>query len=262
MDRAFYAEYNQIETTHWWFQGRHRIFRELLDERLRGRPAAHLLDVGCGTGVMMGQLEPYGAPVGIDLEAEALGYCRERGCDRLAQGSADALPFADGTFDLVTALDVVEHLDEDVRTLAELRRVCRPDGWVLITVPAYEFLWGVQDEISHHRRRYTRRTLAERLTAAGLRTDVLTYFNTFLFPVIAGVRVGRRAAGRPGRESDFTMTKPGLANTMLAKLFAAEAPLIRSVGLPFGVSILCLARPVSPVTAEPRAPDLVAAGAP
>ncbi|MBM2811042.1 MAG: Methyltransferase type 11 [Chloroflexi bacterium] len=242
MDSGFYAEYSQIETTHWWSLGRRSIFLDLLRGRLAAHPQARLLDVGCGTGAMLGLLQPFGTPIGVDVEASALGYCRDRGCERLVQASANALPFLDATFDLVTAFDIIEHMDDDVGSLAELGRVCRDDGQVLLSVPAYSFLWGAQDEISHHRRRYTRGDLAGRLHAAGLRPELLTYFNTFLFPIIAGIRLARRFIPEGDRQlrSDFTMTKPGLTNAVLTRILAAESPFIRSVashsGCPFSAS--------------------------
>jgi SAM-dependent methyltransferase len=152
------------------------------------------------------------------------------------------LPFEDNTFDLVTALDVVEHIEDDRGALRELYRVIRPGGMLMISVPAYKFLWGAQDEISHHKRRYTTPEIRERMIEAGFKVRRLSYFNTFLFPAIAGIRVLRPyKPGSADLKSDFTMTKPGPANTLLGTVFALEAPVVERTNLPFGVSILCLA---------------------
>ena len=157
----------------------------------------------------------------------------------MKEGSCTNLPLPDAVADVVTALDVIEHIDDDRAMLREIYRITRPGGLFLFSVPAYRFLWGPQDEISNHKRRYTAPELRARVTAAGFRMRRLSYINTFLFPIIAGVRVLRPY--RPGSadlKSDFTMTRPGPANTLLARLFALEAPLVARVNLPFGVSIV------------------------
>jgi SAM-dependent methyltransferase len=152
------------------------------------------------------------------------------------------LPFEDNTFDVITILDVLEHLDDDRAMLRELHRVLRRGGLLLLSVPAYRFLWGPQDEIAHHKRRYVSPEIKQRLREAGFKLRRLSYFNTFLFPAIAGVRVLRPyKPGSADLKSDFTMTKPGPMNSLLGRLFALEAPLVERVDLPFGVSILGLA---------------------
>jgi SAM-dependent methyltransferase len=193
---------------------------------------------------MLGHLEPFGSAYGLDIATEALHFCKSRGRDRLTQGMTTALPFEDRTFDLVTALDILEHVSDDISALKELGRVLRPMGRILITVPAYHFLWGRQDEIALHLRRYTAGELRTKVQAAGLVAKKLTYFNTLLFPVIAGVRLGRQLLPRSNdRElvSDFTMTRPGRANDLLARIFSLESGLVNRVALPFGVSILAMA---------------------
>src|SRR5260370_6683818 len=177
----------QIEENHWWFAGRRRIisgFVEHICSSLEKQPP-HILDVGCGTGANLELLARYGNAEGVDVSPDALAFCRERGLQKVRQGEAEHLPYADASFDLVTGLDVVEHLDDDVAGLREMRRVLRPGGRVLLFVPAFMFLWGVQDDISHHRRRYTLKELTETVSAAGLRVERATYANiTFFFPVL------------------------------------------------------------------------------
>ena len=152
------------------------------------------------------------------------------------------LPFEANAFTLVTTLDVLEHIDDDRGMLAEMHRVLAPGGTLLVTVPAFPFLWGAQDEISHHKRRYRRRELRERVEGAGFELRKLTYFNTLLFPPIAAIRAPRPYRGRPHQlRSDFEMTRPGRLNAVLAKIFAAEGPLIARMNLPVGVSLLAVA---------------------
>lgn len=243
MDLDFYRRYYEIEDRHWWFVGRRQIFLRLLDcyfSAPAGRAGA-VLDVGCGTGTMLGHLERYGTVRGVDASEEAVRFCHERGVAGVTQADGVPLPFEPESFDLVTALDVIEHVDRDDELLAELRRITRPGGTLLVSVPAYRFLWGLQDEVSHHKRRYTARELRERMTEAGWSLRRLSYFNTLLFPPIAAVRLARRG-GKPAKvQSDFELTKPGRLNTVLARAFSAEAPLVERMDLPFGVSVLALA---------------------
>ncbi len=245
MHKEFYAEYFKIEDKHWWFVGRRRIFLDVLDKYLT-RPSnvrqRRILDMGCGTGTMLKYLSRYGQAEGIDADEDAVSFCHERGITQVQQVSSFPLPFEDDTFDLVTALDVIEHIEDDLGTLRELKRVLRPGGMLLVSVPAYRFLWGAQDEISNHKRRYVAPDMRARLLDAGFKVRRLSYFNTYLFPIIAAVRLIRPyRSGSSELKSDFTMTKAGLSNTLLGHLFGMEAPLITRLNLPFGVSILGLA---------------------
>lgn len=241
MQQAFYAEYSEIEDTHWWFRGRREIFTRLLAP-LATRPL-QILDIGFGTGAMLKFLEPYGPVIGMDVAIEAIQFARTRCSCPMLLGSITALPIAEASFDLVTAFDIVEHVEDDATALVELARVCRPGGHVLVTVPAFQFLWGNQDVVSHHRRRYTLAALEARVRAAGLVPKRLSYFNALLFPVIAAVRVARRFRGEPTEppQSDFTMTKPGLVNDALTRIFGAEGRWLARGRLPVGVSLVCLA---------------------
>lgn len=245
MERVFYPRYYELEGRHWWFVGRRAIFVELLRKRLHGRTDVRALDFGCGTGTFLEQLDAFGTANGVDGDIDAVRFCHERGRAHVRHVPAgEALPFADGTFDLVTSLDVLEHIDDDVAAVRELHRILRRDGVLLVAVPAFAFLWGDQDEISHHRRRYTAGTLRGVLERGGFTVEHVSYFNTVLFPVIAAVRLARRAvrAPRPDR-TDFD-TGPSAANGLLARLFAAEAHgVMRRRGLPVGVSVLALAHP-------------------
>lgn len=245
MDQDFFAEYAVIEDTHWWFRGRRRIFEHLLAPLASGHETRRILDIGFGTGAMLTFLARYGAVIGMDMSAEAIRFARTR-CDRpMLLGDITKIPLADRALDMVTAFDIVEHVDDERGALAELARVCKPGGHLLVTVPAFQFLWGNQDVVSHHKRRYTLGQLQRGVEDAGFRIVNLSYFNSLLFPIVAAVRVARRlAGGAPGDEipkSDFTMTKPGLVNDTLARVFGAEGRLLARWRLPVGVSLLCLA---------------------
>jgi len=242
MQEHTYPIMYQIEGTHWWFAGRRRIisgFVERICSTLEKQPP-HILDVGCGTGANLELLARYGEAEGVDVSPEALAFCRERGLQNVRQGEAEHLPYADASFDLVTGLDVVEHLDDDVAGLQEMRRVLRPNGRALLFVPAFMFLWGVQDDISHHRRRYTLKELTEAVSAAGFEVERATYANiTFFFPVLLGRLLMRLTGFRPASENNLTV---GFLNRPLGSILGAEQLLLRHAGLPFGVSAICVAR--------------------
>lgn len=244
MDRRVYDDNFLIEGHHWWFVARRRILVAMLEQALAddGNANRKLLDVGCGNGEMLGHLSRFGHVLGIDAEDAALAYCRQRGFNDVMQVGELPLPFEDQSFHVITILDVLEHTDDDIAMLRELRRVTKPGGTVLVTVPAFNALWSPHDEISHHRRRYVRRQLADRLERAGLSARRLSYFNTILFPPIAAMRfAGRLRRRQPEPHSDLELTDVGPLNTLLTATFGAEAHLLKRWNLPFGVSLLAVA---------------------
>jgi len=190
---------------------------------------------------MLTYLARYGDAEGVDVDADAIDFCRARGLTHVSQASAEKLPFDDVNFDLVTALDVVEHTDDDLAVLLEMKRVLRPGGRLLLTVPAFKFLWGRQDEINLHRRRYTAREMRARLQSAGFEVLRLSYLNAFLFPAVASVRLVRHILPRPTTlESDFAFPAPRPLNGLLGGVFGLERFILKRFDLPFGVSIIAL----------------------
>ncbi len=242
MEQHTYSIMYEVEGKHWWFVGRRRIIAGFVEKVCRdiGKVQPRILDVGCGTGANLQMLGRFGAAEGVDVSTDALDFCRARGLAEVKQGAAESLPFTDASFDLVTGLDVVEHLDDDVAGLREIRRVLRPDGRAVLFVPAFMFLWGVQDDISHHRRRYTLTELKQKLREAGLTVECASYANiTFFVPILIG-RVMMRVTGlRPASENNITV---GALNGLLGKVLGAESWWLRRMSFPFGVSIICVAR--------------------
>ena len=234
----------RVEQSHWWHIGRRRIISGFVEDICRGitdrRP--RILDVGCGTGANLIMLSKYGDAEGVDISEDALAFCRERGLDKVRLGAGEELPYADGTFDLVTALDVVEHMDDDLAGLAEMRRVLRPGGRVLLFVPTFMFLWGVQDDVSNHRRRYRMPQLRRVLEQAGFKVERTTYANiTFFLPILL-IRQLMRLTGIKA-ESENNINVPAL-NGFLGWLLGAESSILRRMNLPFGVSGLCVAKKI------------------
>ncbi len=232
----------RVEQSHWWHIGRRKILAAFVEDICRRvtdrRP--RILDVGCGTGANLLMLSQYGDAEGVDISEDALAFCRERGLDKVKLGPAEGLPYQDATFDLVTALDVVEHMDDDLAGLSEMRRVLRPGGRVLLFVPTFMFLWGLQDDVSHHRRRYRLPELERVLEQAGFEIERTTYANiTFFFPILL-MRKLMRVTGIKA-ESENNINVPAL-NGVLGRLLGAESYFLRYMNLPFGVSGLCVAR--------------------
>lgn len=242
MQQHTYAIMYRLEGTHWWFVGRRRILTEFLRTICKNlnveRP--RILDVGCGTGANLELLSSFGEAEGVDLSQEALEFCRSRGLLKVQAGEAESLPFADHSFDLVTGLDVVEHLDDDLAGLREFYRVLRPGGRALVFVPAFMFLWGVQDDVSNHRRRYTLGQLKVSLEEAGFTVERSTYANiTFFAPILLGRLLMRLTGLRPDSENNINV---GFLNGLLGRILGAEALILRFLPIPFGVSAICVAR--------------------
>lgn len=243
MDTYLYHQFAAIERDHWWFRARREIVASVLRAALAPSRSRRILDIGCGTGGMLEMLTEFGNVCGADMSPLALAYCRARLGERVelrSGGLPDDLPAA-VECDVVTAFDVIEHLDDDVAALKRIYQILPPGGLLVCTVPAFQFLWGPHDDLNQHRRRYTSQSLERSLKAAGFQIDRLTYFNTLLFPIVAGVRLIGRAFGgarRPPR-SDFFMP-PGWMNRILTLFFASEARILKLTPLPVGVSLMAI----------------------
>ncbi|MGH7185448.1 MAG: class I SAM-dependent methyltransferase [Pseudomonadota bacterium] len=241
MELAVYEHEAAVEETHWWFVGRRKLFaRELTNLAI---PAgARVLDIGSGTGANLRLLRQIGMPgvVRLDQSEVAIRFCEARGFSPVRRGDIRRLPFEDASFDLVLATDVIEHVEEDARAVAEIRRVLAVGGFALMTVPAFPSLWGLQDDQSHHKRRYRRERLKELLTRAGLEIRKIYYFNYLLFPAVWAARQVIRLV-KPKIESENQVNTP-LINRVLGLIFALDVATAPKLRPPFGVSILAICR--------------------
>lgn len=252
-----------VEDDHWWFVGRRAVVFAQIEDALKfvvspsggigsrraefppegGTTNRQILDIGCGTGATMDHLRKYGEVQGIDLAMIPLSFSRRRGHQRTMCASATELPFADESFDLVTALDVIEHLDDDVKGLGEIRRVLKPGAPAVIYVPAFQALWGPNDDQSGHKRRYRLPELQAAAEKAGLEVERISYSN---FAMFLPIWLGRKLLNLLGRtEASENRINHPLINNLLASLFAGEANWLRRNRLPFGVSIVCVVRKVN-----------------
>ena len=230
----------QIEETHRWYVGRRNVILDQIARFYQGHKELRLLDIGCGAGIFMRYLELYGEVTGVDISSNALHFCQQRNFSQLIQGDGLFLPFSENIFDILTANDLLEHLENDEAGLCEFLRVLKSGGRLFLFVPAYQFLWSLQDEISHHKRRYTSRQLSCIIDGAGFKLERITYTNTLLFPVIlAGRQVLKILKYIKDIKTENDL-HPGWANKFLADIFCLEVPILRRTRLPFGVSIIAV----------------------
>lgn len=249
MESTFYEDYYRHENGHWWFRWRYELITKLV-RGLKTNDDFRILDAGCGTGQMTKKLETIGHAIGLDSAQEAIDYARSRGVERLVRGSITAPPFAHGAFDCVLALDVIEHVDDDMGILTSLYQVIKPGGHLIITVPAFNALWSEHDEINHHKRRYRSPQLRHLIAEAGFEVDRVTYCNTALYLPVLVTRKAKNlwralSRQRPGEhrplQSDLG-DYPKPINDALFTLMCAETKLMDRMDMPFGVSILAVAR--------------------
>jgi SAM-dependent methyltransferase len=242
MDRDYELQTHRAEDRHWWYRGR-RLVLDGVIERLRLPARARILDAGCGSGRNMLELARHGTVTGVELSPTSVPLARARGAGEVIEGSVLEMPFESGSFDLATSLDVIEHLRDDLGALRELRRVVAPGGSLLITVPAYQWLWSGHDEINHHHRRYTRRTLQRVAEQAGWETVRTTYFNSLLLPVAIALRALDRFSRATTESSLDLWVPPAPVNWLLERPLALEAGVIAHGGrIPAGLSLLTLFR--------------------
>jgi SAM-dependent methyltransferase len=240
MEIATYAAEAAIEADHWWFVGRRRLFSHIVEGF--GLPhSAEILDVGTGTGTNLRMLRDLGFNhvAGVDQSPEAIRFCAEKGLGKVEPGNVCALPFPDRQFDLVLATDVIEHVDDDLAALREIRRVVKPGGHLLLTVPTFQILWGLQDQVSHHKRRYRLHQLLDRLRVADLLPQQHFYFNYLLFlPILGARRLMRIFKVDVASEGEVNTVWLNWILTLLFRFDITTAPRLR---LPIGVSALVVA---------------------
>jgi|ERR671936_1961143 SAM-dependent methyltransferase len=241
MDSSVWPILFQQDATHWWLRSRRRLVIDWIAHRHPRQTGLRILDVGCGTGLMIQEMAAFGSVFGVDVSEDAIALCRRRGLHDVIQASALALPFSSASFDVLTAVDVLEHIDDDRAALLEWRRVLRPGGRLFLFVPAHKWLWSPHDEASGHKRRYTVPSLSQVIQSAGLLVERQSYASTFLLPLIAGGRLWLKLFPRPVEGEQITL-HPSWSNGILGAIFSAEIPLLRRIRFPLGASVICVAR--------------------
>ncbi len=242
MDRDYELQTHRAEDRHWWYRGRRTVLERVIADLELPSPA-RILDAGSGSGRNMLELARRGVVTGVELSPTSVCLARGRDVGEVIEGSVLEMPFEDDSFDFAVSLDVIEHLSDDLGALCELRRVTAPGGSLLVTVPAYGWLWSGHDEINHHHRRYTRRSLQRVAEQAGWTQARTTYFNSLLLPVAILLRALERLSTKTTESSLDLWVPPEPLNWLLERPLALEAALIGRGGrIPAGLSLLAVFR--------------------
>jgi SAM-dependent methyltransferase len=235
----------RIEQSHWWFRGKQFLLKQNLRSLdTNASEKGRILDIGAGTGIILKLLQDFGETYGIELSLQAIKYLKRRELKRIISADADdPLPFKDDTFTIITCLDVLEHLEKDVRLLKEMIRVSKPGGYILVAVPAFDIFWSSHDVALHHKRRYTRRKILQTVHDMNCKIIKASYFNFTLFLPILAVRTFKSIFFHNEQaESDFFMSLPNFMNKLLEFLYKVEIRCLKFMNFPFGVSVLLVLR--------------------
>ena len=238
MDRRVYDRMAELDGRHWWYRARRDILADLITRKIRLPADARILEVGCGTGHNLEMLQRFGRADGIEIDPAARDLAEQRLGRPISTAPLPELTGVDeGAYDLVALLDVLEHVEEDEAALASIARKLKPGGRILITVPAHPWMWSAHDEVNHHKRRYTRKTLRAAIGAAGLHVELLSWFNSLLFPLAAAARLAGRVTGN--KDSDDKLP-PKPVNSLFETIFGWERYALGRLPLPPGVSLVAI----------------------
>ncbi len=242
MKREAYQKTYEFEREHWWFVGRRKILRDMLGRFVKDPRGKVIVDVGCGTGLLLAEMQHYTRRIGIDTSEEILKLSPYGDEVELIHADATALPLERGSVDTVLLLDVLEHLDREAEVLGEVRAVLKEGGRVVATVPAFRFLWSGEDEVSLHKRRYVKRELRNVLETHGFEVESISYFNMFLMPLMWGFILFSRLFNpqQLHRSNLFSLPRP--LNAAFESLLFFESWILGKTALPFGSSLISVAK--------------------
>jgi SAM-dependent methyltransferase len=240
MERAVFDRMAELDQDHWWFLARRRILKALIERVVRPPKKARILEVGCGTGHNLAMLKAFGRVEASELDRCARALANKRLPGKVKEAKLpDLSMFERNGYDMIALLDVLEHVPDDLASLRAIHRRLKPGGALLMTVPANPWMWSAHDAAHHHFRRYTSKQLQELFLRSGLEVQLLSYFNSLLFPLVAAARV----VGKVARKESADDKLPGAAvNATLNKIFGLEAALLGRVPMPFGVSLVAVVR--------------------
>lgn len=240
MQKYLYQDLYALEETHWWHKAKRNLVSSFIKKYI-GKNRVKILDVGCGTGKNVETFAKLGESWGLDSSREAILFCKKRGIKNLIKGSVENIPGKKEYFDFITALDVLEHVDDE-KALIEIKRVMKKSGILIVNVPAFSILWSKWDEVLHHKRRYTKTQLNKVIAAAGFKTLKITYIYSFLFIPVLLIRTLKKLVFKDYYPSDFKLSNP-LINNVMGILCSIERMIIFiDKTIPFGTSLLLVAQ--------------------
>jgi len=241
MNIELYRIFFQIQKRHWWFVTKRKIVLNIISRHFTSRPESKVLDIGCGSGLMLNTLQDVGQTYGMDMSDEAINFSKEIFTGEVKKGALpEQIPYEEAFFDLIIALDVIEHIDRDIDSLKAIRSCLATNGKAIFTVPAYMFLWSPFDDLNEHKRRYTLNELNAKLVQAGFTIEKISYYNTLLFPIVFAVRMFNSFFKRDGA-SEIEMPSR-VINILLTRIFGLEKYLLNHINLPYGVSIIAVVK--------------------
>lgn len=242
MDKPLYRLFFQIQKKHWWFVAKKEIVLDFIHKYLQNTNRPKILDIGCGSGLMLNSLEMIGQVSGMDMSDDAISFSKEIFSGQIEKGFLPAnIPYPENNFNLIIALDIIEHVEDDLEALINIRARMTEDGIAIFTVPACMLLWSEHDVINEHKRRYDLQGLKTKLLKSGFTVEKISYFNTILFPVVLVVRTLNNLLKRKDK-SDMEMPGP-LLNMLLKNIFLMEKYILRISNLPpFGVSLIAVVK--------------------
>jgi len=243
MEKIEYTIMYDIEQSYWWFLGKQFLVKSILEGGLSCDPEKdRILDIGCGTGTVLKLLEDFGTAYGVELSADAIQFLKKRDLDLVVRSDVSrSIPFKDNVFSVITCLDVLEHLDDDFALLNEMVRVCRPGGHIVVTVPALNVLWSPHDAALHHKRRYTKKQLLQKVSPLPASVIKTSYYNTILIlPILAVRKIKPLFSGKQSVRSDFFIPIPPWINAFLTFVFLTEIRFLKGLNFPLGVSLLLI----------------------
>ena len=239
MERAAYREMADLDQRHWWYRARRQILNDLIRREVRPPEKANILEIGCGTGHNLEMLGQFGQVDAIELDDESRAIAQDRlGRDIMSARLPELTGIAERHYDLIAALDVIEHIDDDKGAIAAISTRLTPGGKFIMTVPAHPWMWSAHDTVNHHKRRYSRASLKHLIEGSPLRLEKLGYFNSLLFPLAVADRLASKLRGKD--EAEVRLPSMPL-NAGLQAVFAAERHLVGRLPLPPGLSLFAVA---------------------
>jgi len=243
MEKEEYELMYRLEKTHWWFRGKQFLVKNLLGPLVRKQTKqGRILDIGCGTGIILKILQDLGSAYGMEISFRAIELLKKRNISRVVCGDANQkLPFRDDTFSTITCLDVLEHLDNDLNFIKEIGRICETGGLLLVTVPAFNIFWSPHDVALHHKRRYTHRKMLQIISGSNFEVIKVSYYNSILsIPILVVRKFKSIFLEKNEMKSDLDMVFPSIINAFFKFLFCMEIWCLKFFYLPFGVSLVLI----------------------